>query len=90
MPHCETEWMPRLASLGSTEWWRSNRNERPEIVRWECFGRADPKSSSAQGSVQKKDANVGHQVFYAFHLTELLSLESPANQRHLPLTLSFE
>src|SRR5271157_6213156 len=49
------------ANLGSMEWWRSNRNGRPEIVsRKLSAGRPEP--SSAQVSVQKPDANLGHRA----------------------------
>src|SRR5208337_3564305 len=52
-----------LGSLlsGRTEWWKSNRSGRPKIVSRKCsVGRPGP--SSTQVSVQKTDANLGHQA----------------------------
>src|SRR5664279_3209725 len=54
--------LPPITTLcGRTEWWRSNRSGRPEIVGKKCWvGRPGP--SSAQVNVQNTDANLGHQA----------------------------
>ena len=51
---------PRFARrLAWGRWPRLNRGRRPGIVSWRMFGRP-ARIFSAQVSVQKKDANLGH------------------------------